>query len=212
MRLRSAPAAIALAASAFLALAAPRPAMAGNPLDDAAACAGSLIGNATVDLSQGRDDRFDEGVDLAYAGYLTHIFAAKGSYKQADVELADKILAVNTDREFQRLRYRCLRADRGLLAVPRAPGHAQPRDLRGQLQAHRRALGRQQEPHPQAREGRPPLRRRAQRALTTSSRSASRLSRAPGAAPVDAANTEPSPHCWVRRRSGPRKIPCAASS
>jgi len=90
MRLRSAPAAIALAASAFLALAAPRPAMAGNPLDDAAACAGSLIGNATVDLSQ--------GVDLAYAGYLTHIFAAKGSYKQADVELADKILAVNTDR------------------------------------------------------------------------------------------------------------------
>ena len=98
MRLRSAPAAIALAASAVLALAAPRPAMAGNPLDDAAACAGSLIGNATVDLSQGRDDRFDEGVDLAYAGYLTHIFAAKGSYKQADVELADKILAVNTDR------------------------------------------------------------------------------------------------------------------
>ncbi|MBM3478878.1 MAG: hypothetical protein FJX69_06635 [Alphaproteobacteria bacterium] len=98
MRLRPASAAIALAATAFLALAAPRLAMAGNLLDDAAACAGSLIGNATADLSQGREDRFDEGVDLAYAGYLTHVFAAKGAYKQADLELADKILAINTDR------------------------------------------------------------------------------------------------------------------
>lgn len=89
---------VALAALACLALAAPREARAGNPLDDAAACAGSLIGNATADLVQGREDRFDEGVELAYAGYLTHVFAAKGSYKQADIEVADKILAVNTDR------------------------------------------------------------------------------------------------------------------
>jgi hypothetical protein len=91
-------AAIAFAAAACLAFVAPRPAHASNPLDDAAACAGSLIGNATADLAQGREDRFEEGVDLAYAGYLTHVFAARGAYKQADVELADKILAVNTDR------------------------------------------------------------------------------------------------------------------
>ena len=91
-------AAIAFAAAACLAFVAPRPAHAGNPLDDAAACAGVLIGNATADLGQGREDRFEEGVDVAIAGYLTHVFAAKGAYKQADVELADKIMAANTDR------------------------------------------------------------------------------------------------------------------
>ena len=93
------PAGIALAAIATLVLATAAPqARAGNPLDDAAACAGSLIGNATIDLTQGREDRFEEGVDLAYAGYMTHVLSRKGAYKQSDIELADKILAINTDR------------------------------------------------------------------------------------------------------------------
>ena len=65
---------------------------------DVAAGRGTQVG---VLLGQGRQallDLIEEGVDLAYAGYMTHVLSRKGAYKQSDIELADKILAINTDR------------------------------------------------------------------------------------------------------------------
>ena len=66
-----------------------------NDLDDIAACAGIVIGNAAVDLQLDDKAAFDEGLRVAITGYLS--FVSSGSFSSDDLNLADQIMASNTD-------------------------------------------------------------------------------------------------------------------
>ena len=59
-----------------------------NDLDDIAACAGIVIGNAAVDLQLDDEAAFDEGLRVAITGYLS--FVSSGSFSSDDLNLADQ--------------------------------------------------------------------------------------------------------------------------
>ena len=67
-----------------------------NELDNVGACAGVVIGNASVDFSLGDQKGFDEGIKLGITAYVSQVFANK--YSKNDIAIADKILASNTDK------------------------------------------------------------------------------------------------------------------
>ena len=67
-----------------------------NELDNVGACAGVVIGNASVDFSLGDQKGFDNGIKLGITAYVSQVFANK--YNKNDIAIADKILASNTDK------------------------------------------------------------------------------------------------------------------
>ena len=67
-----------------------------NELDNVGACAGVVIGNASVDFSLGDQKGFDDGIKLGITAYVSEVFT--NNYKKNDVAIADKILASNTDK------------------------------------------------------------------------------------------------------------------
>ena len=67
-----------------------------NELDNVGACAGVVIGNASVDFSLGDQQSFEDGIKIGITAYLSEVFAKK--YSKNDVAVADKILASNTDK------------------------------------------------------------------------------------------------------------------
>ena len=67
-----------------------------NELDNAAACSGVVLGNASIDYSLGDEASFNEGVSLAITAYLSEVL--QSSAAKEDIEIADQILATNTDK------------------------------------------------------------------------------------------------------------------
>ena len=67
-----------------------------NELDNVGACAGVVIGNASVDFSLGDQQSFEEGIKIGVTAYLSEVFANK--YSKDDIAVADQILASNTDK------------------------------------------------------------------------------------------------------------------
>ena len=67
-----------------------------NELDNVGACAGVVIGNASVDFSLGDQKGFDDGIKLGITAYVSQVFA--NNYSKSDIAIADKILASNTDK------------------------------------------------------------------------------------------------------------------
>ena len=67
-----------------------------NDLDNVGACAGILIGNASVDFSLGDERGFDEGINIALTAYLSEVFSK--NYNNDDIAVADQILGANTDK------------------------------------------------------------------------------------------------------------------
>ncbi len=67
-----------------------------NELDNIGACAGVVIGNASVDFSLGDQKGFDDGIKLGITAYVSEVFAS--NYNKNDIAIADKILASNTDK------------------------------------------------------------------------------------------------------------------
>ena len=67
-----------------------------NELDNVGACAGVVIGNASVDFSLGDQKGFDDGIKLGITAYVSQVFAK--NYSKNDIAIADKILASNTDK------------------------------------------------------------------------------------------------------------------
>ena len=67
-----------------------------NELDNVGACAGVVIGNASVDFSLGDQTGFDDGIKLGITAYVSQVFA--NNYSKNDIAIADKILASNTDK------------------------------------------------------------------------------------------------------------------
>jgi hypothetical protein len=67
-----------------------------NELDNVGACAGVVIGNASVDFSLGDQTGFDDGIKLGITAYVSQVFA--NNYSKKDIAIADKILASNTDK------------------------------------------------------------------------------------------------------------------
>ena len=67
-----------------------------NELDNLGACAGVVIGNASVDFSLGNQKGFDDGIKLGITAYVSQVCANK--YSKNDIAIADKILASNTDK------------------------------------------------------------------------------------------------------------------
>ena len=67
-----------------------------NELDNVGACAGVVIGNASVDFSLGDQKGFDNGIKLGITAYVSQVFA--NNYSKNDIAIADKILASNTDK------------------------------------------------------------------------------------------------------------------
>ena len=67
-----------------------------NELDNVGACAGVVIGNASVDFSLGDQKGFDDGIKLGITAYVSQVFV--NNYSKNDVAIADKILASNTDK------------------------------------------------------------------------------------------------------------------
>ena len=67
-----------------------------NELDNIGACAGVVIGNASVDFSLGDQKGFDDGIKLGITAYVSQVFA--NNYSKNDIAIADKILASNTDK------------------------------------------------------------------------------------------------------------------
>ena len=67
-----------------------------NELDNVGACAGVVIGNASVDFSLGDQKGFDDGIKLGITAYVSQVFAI--NYSKNDIAIADKILASNTDK------------------------------------------------------------------------------------------------------------------
>ena len=65
-------------------------------LDNVGACAGVVIGNASVDFSLGDQKGFDDGIKLGITAYVSEVFA--NNYNKSDIAIADKILASNTDK------------------------------------------------------------------------------------------------------------------
>ena len=70
--------------------------IAANELDNVGACAGVVIGNASVDFSLGDQKGFDDGIKLGITAYVSQVFA--NNYSKNDIAIADKILASNTDK------------------------------------------------------------------------------------------------------------------
>ena len=70
--------------------------IAANELDNVGACAGVVIGNASVDFSLGDKKGFDDGIKLGITAYVSQVFA--NNYSKSDIAIADKILASNTDK------------------------------------------------------------------------------------------------------------------
>ena len=67
-----------------------------SELDNVGACAGVVIGNASVDFSLGDQKGFDDGIKLGITAYVSQVFA--NNYGKNDIAIADKILASNTDK------------------------------------------------------------------------------------------------------------------
>ena len=67
-----------------------------NELDNAAACSGVVLGNASIDYSLGDEASFNEGVRLAITAYLSEVLERSAATE--DIEIADQILATNTDK------------------------------------------------------------------------------------------------------------------
>ena len=67
-----------------------------NELDNAGACAGVVIGNASVDFTLGDQKGFEDGIKIGITAYLSEVFAKK--YSKDDIAVADQILASNTDK------------------------------------------------------------------------------------------------------------------
>ena len=67
-----------------------------NELDNAGACAGVVIGNASVDFSLGDQKSFEDGIKIGITAYLSEVLSKK--YSKDDIAVADKILASNTDK------------------------------------------------------------------------------------------------------------------
>ena len=67
-----------------------------NKLDNVGACAGVIIGNASVDFSLGDQQSFEDGIKIGITAYLSEVFANK--YSKDDIAVADQILASNTDK------------------------------------------------------------------------------------------------------------------
>ena len=67
-----------------------------NELDNVGACAGVVIGNASVDFSLGDQQSFENGIKIGITAYLSEVFAKK--YSKDDIAVADQILASNTDK------------------------------------------------------------------------------------------------------------------
>ena len=67
-----------------------------NELDNVGACAGVVIGNASVDFSLGDQKGFDDGIKLGITDYASQVFV--NNYSKNDIAIADKILASNTDK------------------------------------------------------------------------------------------------------------------
>ena len=67
-----------------------------NELDNAAACSGVVLGNASIDYSLGDEASFNEGVGLAITAYLSEVLGSSSS--KEDIAIADQILATNTDK------------------------------------------------------------------------------------------------------------------
>ena len=67
-----------------------------NELDNAAACSGVVLGNASIDYSLGDEASFNEGVSLAITAYLSEVLGSSSA--KADIAIADQILATNTDK------------------------------------------------------------------------------------------------------------------
>ena len=67
-----------------------------NDLDNVGACAGVVIGNASVDFSLGDQQSFEDGIKIGITAYLSEVFAKK--YSKDDITIADQILASNTDK------------------------------------------------------------------------------------------------------------------
>ena len=67
-----------------------------NQLDNVGACAGVVIGNASVNFSLGDQQSFEDGIKIGITTYLSEVFAKK--YSKDDIAVADQILASNTDK------------------------------------------------------------------------------------------------------------------
>ena len=67
-----------------------------NELDNAAACSGVVLGNASIDYSLGDEASFNEGVSLAITAYLSEVLQSSAATE--DIAIADQILATNTDK------------------------------------------------------------------------------------------------------------------
>ena len=67
-----------------------------NELDNAAACSGVVLGNASIDYSLGDEASFNEGVRLAITAYLSEVLSSSSA--KEDIAIADQILATNTDK------------------------------------------------------------------------------------------------------------------
>ena len=67
-----------------------------NELDNAAACSGVVLGNASIDYSLGDEASFNDGVTLAITAYLSEVL--ESSSAEEDIAIADQILATNTDK------------------------------------------------------------------------------------------------------------------
>jgi hypothetical protein len=72
------------------------PQLKANELDNAAACSGVVLGNASIDYSLGDEASFNEGVSLAITAYLSEVL--QSSAAKEDIAIADQILATNTDK------------------------------------------------------------------------------------------------------------------
>ena len=55
-----------------------------------------MLGNAAIDNSLGDETSFNEGVRIAITAYLSEVL--QSSAVKSDIEIADQILATNTDR------------------------------------------------------------------------------------------------------------------
>ena len=50
-----------------------------NELDNAAACSGVVLGNASIDYSLGDEASFNEGVSLAITAYLSEVLGSSSA-------------------------------------------------------------------------------------------------------------------------------------
>ena len=70
--------------------------MTANTLDNVGACAGVVIGNASVDFTLGDEISFEDGIKIIITAYLSEVLS--NNYTKDDIDIADKILASNTDK------------------------------------------------------------------------------------------------------------------